>query len=82
MNIFLYNFFLYFKLYILIICNPVFSKDSFDDFKNSIIKEGLEKGISIETLKQNLYPILSKKQCERILRATCTFRIWDLFPPP
>ncbi len=57
MNIFLYNFFLYFKLYILIICNPVFSKDSFDDFKNSIIKEGLEKGISIETLKQNLYPI-------------------------
>ncbi len=57
MNIVLYNFFLFFKLYILIFCNPVFAKDSFDSFKNAIIKEGLEKGISIETLKQNLYPI-------------------------
>ena len=57
MSIVLYNICLFFKLYIFIFCNPVFSKDSFDDFKNSIIKEALEKGISNETIKQNLYPI-------------------------
>lgn len=57
MNKVLYNFFLFFKLCILIFSNTVFSKNSFDDFKNSIIKEGLEKGISGETLKKNLIPI-------------------------
>ena len=57
MHIVLYKFFLFLKLYFFIICCPVLCKDSFDTFKNSIISEGIEKGISKEALKQNIDPI-------------------------
>ena len=52
----LLNFFIFLKLYFFIFCNSVFSND-FNNFKNSLIQEGLKYGISNKVLKENIYPI-------------------------
>ena len=55
MLIILIKFFLFSKLYIF--SYIAFSAENFDNFKLSIIKQGLEKGISLEVLNKNLNPI-------------------------
>ena len=56
MHLFSFKFFLFLKFYTFIVCFPLFSKD-FEDFKESLIKEGLQAGISSKVLKESIEPI-------------------------